>query len=93
MTEDKPHGVPLTGPFFCGTFDQRRAIERWEDAGWTFLHWTEVPKIMAVLEGPLDDIIFIDQHGWAWQGPTYRKSAFVPLEKYPPIRCEDMMVT
>jgi hypothetical protein len=65
MTDDKRRGVPLTGPLFSGTVDQRRAIERWENIGWTFLHWTEVPKIMAVTEGPLNDIISIDHYGGA----------------------------
>jgi hypothetical protein len=86
MSEDKVRGVPLTGPIFYGTFDQHRAIERWEDAGWTFLHWTEIPRIMAVLEGTLGDIVFVDEHGWAWKGPVYSKSNPVPLEKYPPMK-------
>jgi hypothetical protein len=92
MSEDKVRGVPFTGPSFYGTFDQRRAIERWEDAGWTFLHWTEVPRIMAVLEGPLRDIIFIDEHGWAWKGPVYSKSNLVPLEKYPPMNFDELVI-
>ena len=84
MSDDSPQGTPLTGPLFHGTFDQRRAIARWEDAGWTFLHWTEVPEIMVVLEGPLNEIIFIDETGWAWKGPTFSKSNPLPLDKYPP---------
>ena len=78
-------GRPVTGPFFYGTGDQRRALPRWEKVGWTFLHWTEVPKMMAVLEGPLGEIIFIDRQGFAWQGRRFNKSKPVPLEKYPPI--------
>ncbi len=84
MDEDKPTGIPLTGPVVNGTGDQTRAITQWERAGWTFLHWTEVPKTIAVMEGPLGEIIFIDREGFAWQGPAFSKSRPVPLEKYPP---------
>ena len=93
MSENKRRGVPLTGPFFYGTFDQRRAIERWERVGWTFLHWTEVPKTMGVLARLLDDIIFIDEYGWAWKGPKFSKSAPVPLDQYPPVDPADFVVT
>jgi hypothetical protein len=93
MSEDKVRGVPLTGPFFYGTFDQRCAIERWEDAGWTFLHWTEIPRIMAVLEGPLDEVVFIDEHGWAWKGPVYSRTNPEPWEEYPPMKSDELIVT
>lgn len=85
MTHDKPPGSPLTGPCFYGTFDQRRAIERWENANWTFLRWTEVPGMVAVMENAIRDIVFIDQNGWAWKGRIFSKSKPVPLEKYPPV--------
>jgi hypothetical protein len=84
---DKLPGVPLTGPCFYGTFDQRRALDRWGSAGWTFLHWTEVPHVMAVLEGPLGEVVFIDEYGWAWKGPTFNKKSPVPLDQYPPRVC------
>ena len=83
---DKLPGAPLTGgrpPCFYGTFDQRRALDRWGSAGWTFLHWTEVPQVMAVLEGPLGDVVFIDENGWAWKGPTFNRKNPVPLDQYP----------
>ncbi len=85
MDDQQPMGRPVTGPFFYGTGDQRRAIPQWERAGWTFLHWTEVPNMIAVLEDTLGQIIFIDQNGFAWQGPTFGTSTPVPLEKYPPV--------
>jgi len=81
---DKLPGVPLTGPHFYGTFDQRRALDRWGNAGWIFLHWTEVPCVMAVLEGPLGEVVFIDEYGWAWKGPTFSRKNPVPLDQYPP---------
>ena len=93
MSDDTPRGMPLTGPFFYGTFDQRRAITRWEDASWTFLHWTEVPGIMGVLEGPLDEIIFIDENGWAWKGPLFSRSNPVPLDKCPSVSPSESFVT
>ncbi len=71
----------ISGP----TSEQRRTMERWEGVGWTLLHWTEVAEVMAVMESPLGDVVFIDQNGWAWKGPVFRKSDPVPLEKYPPI--------
>jgi hypothetical protein len=85
MDGEKTMGRPLIGPVFYGTDDQKRALSQWEKAGWTFLHWTEVPRMMAVLEGSLGEIIFIDQQGFVWQGPTFSKSKPVPLEKYPPV--------
>jgi hypothetical protein len=81
---DELLGAPLTGPCFYGTFDQRCALDRWGSAGWTFLHWTEVPQVMAVLEGPLGDVVFIDENGWAWKGPTFSRKSPVPLDQYPP---------
>ncbi len=84
MSEHRIRGIPLLGPCHYGTRDQRRAIERWEDAGWTFLHWAEVPQMLAVLQNILGDAIFLDDHGWAWQGPTFDKTRPVPLHKYPP---------
>jgi hypothetical protein len=82
MSEKQKNGTPLTGPY--GSFDRRRAIDRWEDVGWTFLHWTEVPQVLAILEHVLGEIIFLDENGWAWQGPTFDKTKPVPLDKYPP---------
>jgi hypothetical protein len=81
---DKPRALPPTGPFFYGTLPQRRCIERWQDAGWTFLHWTEVPEILAVLRSPLDEIIFIDDHGYARSGPSFTRSTFVSYEGHLP---------
>jgi len=49
-----------------------------------FLHWTEVPCVMAVLEGPLGEVVFIDEYGWAWKGPTFSRKNPVPLDQYPP---------
>ena len=93
MNHDRPSGSPLTGPCFYGTFEQRRAIERWENVGWTFLHWTEVPSIMAVMENVIRDVVFIDDNGWAWKGPTFSRAQPVPLEQYPPTVLDEEIVT
>jgi hypothetical protein len=93
MNHERPPRAPLTGPCFYGTWEQRRAIERWEHVEWTFLHWTEVPAIMAVMESAIGDVVFIDEHGWAWKGPTFSRSDLVPLEKYPPAVPDELMVT
>ncbi len=93
MNNDRPPASPLTGPCFYGTFDQRRAIERWEHAGWTFLHWTEVPRMMAVMENAIGDVVFLDDKGWAWKGPRFSKTDPVPLEQYPPKAADAWRVT
>ena len=93
MNHDRPPRSPLTGPCFYGTVEQRRAIERWENAGWTFLHWTEVPRMMAVLESAIGDVVFIDDNGWAWKGPTFNRTEPVPLEQYPPAVPYEWIVT
>jgi len=85
MNEDTCAGPPVGAPFY-GTHDQRCAIERWQDTGWIFFHWTEVPQLMAVLENTLGDVIFIDEKGWAWKGPNFSKSRPVPLEKWPSVK-------
>jgi len=85
MDKERPSGTPLTGPCFYGTFDQRRSIARWEHAGWTFLHWTEVPRMVAVIENTIGDVAFIDQEGRAWTGPKFSRAKPVPLEQYPPL--------
>ncbi len=83
MNKDRPPASPLTGPCFHGTADQRHAIQRWENADWTFLHWTEVPQMMAVMDNAIGDVVFIDDKGWAWKGPTFNRTRPVPLEQYP----------
>lgn len=91
MAEDDCDGTRIADPFFYVTFDQRRAIERWQDADWIFLHWTEVPRVMAVLENTLGDVVFIDGKGWAWKGPNFSKSRPVPLEKWPSKKRNDWL--
>jgi hypothetical protein len=93
MNHDRSPRSPLTGSCFYGTFDQRRAIERWENVGWTLLHWTEVPSIMAVMENVIGDVVFIDDNGWAWKGPMFSKAEPVPLEQYPPGIPDECMAT
>ena len=93
MRHDRPPRSPLTGPCFYGTFEQRRTIERWENVDWTFLHWTEVPSIMAVMESALGDVVFIDDGGWAWKGPKLNRAKPVPLEQYPPAVPYEWIVT
>ena len=93
MNHERPPETPRTGPCFYGTFDQRRAIERWERAGWTFLHWTEVPRMVAVLENAIGDVVFIDDNGFAWKGPAFNRAKPVPLEQYPPAAPNAWVVT
>jgi hypothetical protein len=93
MNQDRPPRSPLTGPCFYGTFEQRRAMERWENTDWTFLHWTEVPLIMAVMESAISDVVFIDDNGWAWKGPTFSRARLVPLEQCPPAVPYEWIVT
>ena len=73
VDHETPSVTPLTGPCFCGTQDQRQAIQKLEAFGWTFLHWTEVPSMVAVMENATGDIAFIDQKGRAWTGPGFSK--------------------
>jgi hypothetical protein len=89
MGQDNSKGMPLTDPFSYGTGYQRRCIERWQGAGWAFLHWTEVPGIMAILGNAVGDIIFIDENGWAWKGPIFSRARPVPLEKYPVLKSNE----
>ncbi len=49
--------------------------------------------MLAVVESPLGDVIFIDHYGFAWKGPTYNKKNPVPLEDYPPIDPDNIIVT
>ena len=74
---------PLTGPRYYGTTDQRRTMFWFKTAGWTFLHWTDVPKILAVMESPSGRITFVDDRGSAWRGPVF-SSEPLSLEDYPP---------
>ena len=48
---------------------------------------------MAVLEGPLNEIIFIDEYGWAWKGPAFSRSNPVPLDQYPPAGQSEWVVS
>ncbi len=91
--EDNKRGAPRSGTRFHGTYDQRRAIKRWENAGWFFLHWTEVPRMVAVIENSIGDVAFIDHDGRAWTGPRFCKADPVPPEEYPPEGPEEWMAT
>lgn len=84
MTEERRKGVPLDGPVFYGMPDQVRAIQRWENTGWAFLHWTEVPCMLAIMENAIGDVVFLDVNGFAWKGPHFTRADPVPLEQYPP---------
>ncbi len=92
MDEKKPLGWSVTDPCLHGTHYQRREIERWENAGWIFLRWTESPLIVAVMEHISGDIVYIDDNGWAWKGPKLNKAHPVPLEQYPPWGFDEWIV-
>ncbi len=84
MYQEMSPKSPLTGPCLDGTSYQRREIERWENAGWIFLQWTEVPLMVAVMENTNGDVVYIDGNGQAWKGPKFARANPVPLEQYPP---------
>jgi len=92
MGQEKPPRPPLIGPTFCGTYYQRREIERWENAGWIFLHWTGDPLMVATMEHANGDVVYIDDKGWAWKGPKFNKAHPVPLEQYPPWGFDEWIV-
>ena len=85
--DDRRPVTPLVGPCFHDTGQQREAIRQWENLGWVFLHWTEVPLMLAVMEQD-GDIIFIDHQGQAWTGPGFSKIKHVPTENHPPVTGE-----
>ncbi len=89
----KPPESPSTGAPFQPRVDQRLAVERWERAGWIFLHWTEVPRTVAVLQNAIGDVVFIGPYGKAWKGPRFSKAKPVPLEQYPPAVPEELPVS
>ena len=93
MKDEKLCESPLTGPCFNGTLAQRRAIGRWEKAGWTFLHWTEVPRMVAVIENDMGDVAFIDHDGKAWTGPRFSNADPMPMEHYPAKIVDESIVT
>lgn len=85
MDDEQNKRIPVTGPTMTGTEEQRRAIKRWEDVGSTFLHWTEVPEVIAVMKGPLGEIIFIYENGRTWRGsPVPRKEPVLKIHHSAP---------
>ncbi len=84
MHEGTPPESTVSDQCFCGTLQQRREIERWENAGWILLRWVKSPLPVAVLEHAGGDIVFIDDNGFAWGGANFSKARPVPLEQYPP---------
>ena len=93
MEQKKPPGSPLTGTSVNGTPYQRREIERWENTGWIFLHWTEGPLMVAVMENANGEVVYIDGNGWAWRGAKFNKADPVPLEQYPPWGLDEWIAT
>ncbi len=91
MDDEKPTKSRGAVPSFYGTHWQKREIERWQDAGWLFLQWLELPLVVAVLENATGDIMFIDGNGWAWKGANFSKAEPVPLEQYPPLGFDEWM--
>jgi hypothetical protein len=63
---------PAVGPFLYGFPDQNRMIRHLEKAGWTFIHWTDVPRPeLAVMMNEAGEAIYVDDHGNARRGRTY----------------------
>ncbi len=93
MNDEKSPESPIVVPCFSGTHWQKREIKRWENAGWLFLQWIELPLVVAVLENTTGDVVFIDGNGWAWKGANFSKAAPVPLEQYPPSGFDESIVT
>jgi hypothetical protein len=48
---------------------------------------------MAVMKSAIGEVVFIDEHGWAWKGPTFSRAELVPLEKYSPAVPDEWIVT
>ncbi len=68
-------------------------MRRWKKQDWAFLYWTQVPPRMAVMQNDLGDTLFIDAKGTAWKGPTFSRADPVPLEQYPPLGDDYLVVT
>ncbi len=66
MQEQSPI-TPLAGPSYHGTPEQVHAIQNLEKLGWLFLHWTEIPLLLAVMQKETGDVVFIDTDGHAWR--------------------------
>lgn len=62
---------PVIGPFLYGFPDQNKMIRHFEEAGWAFIHWTDVPRPgLAVMMNEAGEAVFIDDYGKARRGRT-----------------------
>jgi len=93
MHQEKPLGSAVNDPCHHGRLHQRREIEHWENAGWIFLRWIESPLLVAVLENSIGDVVFIDDHGFAWMGANFSKANPVPLDQDLPWGFGEWVVT
>jgi hypothetical protein len=93
MKDGKQCQSSLTSRCASGTPAQRRAIERWGKTGWTLLHWTDVPRMVAVMENNIGDVAFIDRDGNAWTGPRFSKADPLPMEQYQSKIVDESIVT
>ena len=93
MKDEKSYESLFTDRCARGTPAQKRAIERWEKTGWTFLHWTEVPRMVAVIENDTGDVAFIDHDGKTWTGPRFSKADSLTMEQYPAKTVDELIVS
>ncbi|HVN24467.1 MAG TPA: hypothetical protein VMT71_10890 [Syntrophorhabdales bacterium] len=93
MNKDKPNESQASGLSPYGTSEQRRTMARWKHKGSTLQYWTEVPRSLAVMENDLGEVVFIDSDGKAWRGPRFSKANPVPVDQYPPLADDYLMVT
>jgi len=82
-TERKLGETLMSDQYSCGTREQKRAIQKWEGNGWTLLYWTQVPRLVAVIENCAGDVAFIDHRGRTWTGPGFSKTEPVRQERPP----------
>ncbi len=82
MGDESPR--PVVGPFLYGFPDQNRMIRRLEKAGWTFIHWTDVPSPEhAVMMNEAGEALCVDDCGDVRRGRTYGDSEPVPQRESP----------
>ena len=75
---------PVVGPFLYGFPDQNRMIRRLEKAGWTFIHWTDVPRPEhAVMMNEAGEALYVDDYGNVRRGRTHGDFEPMPQHECP----------
>ncbi len=63
MADDRDRVDPLTRVHLSGSPEQRLRLSLLHELGWTFLYWTEIPYMIAVVESPHGKIAYVDRDG------------------------------